>query len=558
MERIWLKSYPPGVPAEIDISRYDSLLDIFHDSCARFARRPAYTSLGVTITYAQLDRWSRDFAAWLQYRGLKAGDRVALMLPNLLQYPVCLFGALRAGCVVVNCNPLYTAHELAHQLADAGAQAIVISENFARTLQRALPDTALRHIVVTSVGELLGPLKGRAVDFAVRYVKRKVPAWQLPQATRLRVALSQGRGRPLRTPALTPSDPAFLQYTGGTTGVAKGAVLTHGNMLANLSQAHAWIHGLVREGEECIVTALPLYHVFALTANCLTFLKLGARNLLIADPRDMPAFIRALRGTPFSAITGVNTLFNALLNHPDFARLDFSRLRLTLGGGMAVQRAVAQRWREVTGVSLAQAYGLTETAPAVTLNPLDVETFTGSIGLPVPSTELSVRDDEGREVSQGETGELCVRGPQVMAGYWNRPDETAQVLHPDGFLRTGDLGYMDERGYVFLVDRKKDLILVSGFNVYPNEVEDAAALHPGVREVAAVGVPDAKSGEAVKLFVIRRDPTLEAAELIAHCRQHLTGYKVPRHVEFCNDLPRTPVGKILRRALRTPPAAPAP
>src|SRR5690606_5774474 len=421
----------------------------------RFADRPAYASLGVTISYAERDRLSRDFAAWLQSRGMRQGDRVALMLPNLLQYPVCLFGALRAGCVVVNCNPLYTAHELAHQLADSGAQAIVISENFAHTLQRALPDTALRHIVVTSVGELLGPLKGRAVDFAVRHLKRKVPAWHLPEPTRLRAALDQGRGRPLRAPALARSDPAFLQYTGGTTGVAKGAVLTHGNMLANLSQAHAWIHGLVRDGQECIVTALPLYHVFALTANCLTFLKLGARNLLIADPRDMPAFIRALRGTPFSAITGVNTLFNALLNHPDFARLDFSRLRLTLGGGMAVQRSVAQRWRDVTGVSLAQAYGLTETAPAVTLNPLDVETFTGSIGLPVPSTELSVRDDEGRELSQGETGELCVRGPQVMAGYWNRPDETAQVLHPDGFLRTGDLGYMDERGYVFLVDRKK-------------------------------------------------------------------------------------------------------
>jgi len=552
MERIWLDGYPPGVPAEIDISPYQSLLDILDDSCKRFAGRPAYTSMGATITYAQLDRLSRDFAAWLQSLGLRQGDRVALMLPNLLQYPVCLFGALRAGCAVVSCNPLYTAHELAHQLADSGAQAIIIAENFAHTLQQALPRTALRHVVVTSVGELLGPLKGRAIDFAVRHVKRKVPAWSLPGATPLRRALSAGRGLPLQAPSLTRADPAFLQYTGGTTGVAKAAVLTHGNMLANLCQAHAWVRDLVREGEECVVTALPLYHVFALTANCLTFLKLGARNLLIADPRDMTAFIRTLRKTPFSAITGVNTLFCGLLNHPDFAGLDFSRLRLTLGGGMAVQRAIAQRWREVTGVALAQAYGLTETSPAVTINPLDVETFTGSIGLPVPSTDLSVRDDDGRELPLGETGELCVRGPQVMSGYWKRPDETALVFHSDGFLRTGDMGYVDEHGYVFLVDRKKDLILVSGFNVYPNEVEDVAALHPGVREVAAIGVPDERSGEAVKLFVIRRDPALDAATLIAHCRQHLTGYKVPRQVEFRDDLPRSPVGKILRRELRTP------
>lgn len=550
MQRIWLDHYPPGVPADIDTSPYQSLLTILDDSCRRFAGHPAYTSLGTTITYAEFDRLSRDFAAWLQSHGLRQGDRVALMMPNLLQYPICLFGALRAGCVVVNCNPLYTAHELAHQLGDAGAQAIVIAENFAHTLQKALPHTALRHIVVTSIGELLGPVKGRVVDLAVRHVKRKVPAWSLPGAIRLRTALNAGRSLSLHPPNLTRADPAFLQYTGGTTGVAKAAVLSHGNMLANLCQAHAWIRGHLREGEECIVTALPLYHVFALTANCLTFIKLGARNLLIPDPRDLPAFIKALRKTPFSALTGVNTLFCALLNHPDFAKLDFSRLRITLGGGMAVQRAVAQRWREVTGISLCQAYGLTETSPAVTLNPLDVGTFTGSIGLPVPSTEISIRDDEGRELPQGETGELCVRGPQVMSGYWKQPAETALVFHPDGFLRTGDMGYIDERGYVYLVDRKKDLILVSGFNVYPNEVEDAAALHPGVREVAAVGVPDERSGETVKLFVIRRDPSLDAPTLIAHCRQHLTGYKVPRHVEFRDDLPRSAVGKILRRELK--------
>ena len=552
MERIWLDHYPPGVPADIDTTPYTSLLTVLDDSCRRFAERPAYTSLGTTITYAQLDRLSRDFAAWLQSRGIRQGDRVALMLPNLLQYPVCLFGALRAGCVVVNCNPLYTAPELAHQLADSGAQTIVIAENFAHTLQRALPHTAVRHIVTTSVGELLGPLKGRAVDFAVRHIKRKVPAWSLPGPVRLGSALAEGRGRPLQAATLTRADPAFLQYTGGTTGVAKAAVLSHGNMLANLCQAHAWVRGLAREGEECVVTALPLYHVFALTANCLTFLKLGARNLLILDPRDMRSFIKTLRKTPFSAITGVNTLFCGLLNQPGFAELDFSRLRLTLGGGMAVQRAIAQRWREVTGVSLAQAYGLTETSPAVTINPLDVDTFTGSIGLPVPSTELSVRDDDGHELPLGQTGELCVRGPQVMSGYWNRPDETALVFYPDGFLRTGDVGYVDENGYVFLVDRKKDLILVSGFNVYPNEVEDAAALHPGVREVAAIGVPDERSGEIVKLFVIRRDPSLDAATLIAHCRQHLTGYKVPRQVEFRDDLPRSTVGKILRRELKAP------
>ncbi|CAM4078708.1 AMP-binding protein [Bordetella tumulicola] len=550
MERIWLDHYPPGVPADIDISDCASLLTILDDSYRRFPDRPAYTSLGTTLSYAQFDRLSRDFAAWLQSRGLRQGDRVALMLPNLLQYPVCLFGALRAGCVVVNCNPLYTAHELAHQLRDAGAQAIVVADNFAHTLQQALPHTALRHIVTTSIGELLGPLKGRVIDLVVRHVKHKVPTWSLPGAVRLRRALSEGHPLPLRPPMLTRADPAFLQYTGGTTGVAKAAVLSHGNMLANLHQAHAWVGNHLREGVECIVTALPLYHVFALTANCLISIKLGARNLLIPDARDLPALIKALRNTPFSVITGVNTLFRALLNHPDFAKLDFSQLRITLAGGIAVQRAVAQQWRDVTGVSLCQAYGLTETSPAVTLNPLNVETFTGSIGLPVPSTELSIRDDDGRELAQGDTGELCVRGPQVMSGYWNRPEETALVFYPDGFLRTGDIGYVDERGDVYLVDRKKDLILVSGFNVYPNEVEDAAALHPGVREVAAVGVPDERSGEAVKLFVIRNDPALDAQTLIAHCRQHLTGYKVPRHVEFRDALPRSAVGKILRRELR--------
>lgn len=550
MERIWHKSYPAGVPAEIDMAQATTLVSIVQESCRRFPGKTAYISMGKSISYARLDELTRRFAAWLHANGLGRGDRVALMMPNLLQYPVCLFGALRAGCIVVNCNPLYTARELEHQLADSGARAIVVADNFAATLQKALPRTQVERVLVTSIGEMLGPVKGRLVDFVVRRVKRMVPAWSVPGAMRLGDALRAARDTPFTEVALTPDDLACLQYTGGTTGVAKAAMLSHGNLAANVTQAYAWVKPLVKDGEECIVTALPLYHIFALTANCLTFMKMGASNLLIINPRDIGGLIKEMGKVPFSAFTGVNTLFNALLNHPDFARLDFSRLRLTLGGGMAVQRSVADRWRAVTGKSIAQAYGLTETSPAVTINPLDVEVFTGSIGLPVPSTELSIRDDEGRELGIGESGEICVRGPQVTRGYWNRPDETALAMYPDGFLRTGDIGYVDATGYVYLVDRKKDVILVSGFNVYPNEVEDAAALHPGVREVAAVGVPDERSGEAVKLYVIRKDPGLDAETLIAHCRGQLTGYKVPRYVEFRDDLPRTNVGKILRRELK--------
>lgn len=550
MERIWHKSYPSGVPAEIEMDGVTTLVSVVRDSCRRYADKTAYISMGKTLSYAELDTLTRDFAAWLHTQGLGKGDRVALMMPNLLQYPVALFGTLRAGCIVVNCNPLYTAHELEHQLADSGARAIVVADNFAATLQKALPNTAVEQVLVTSIGDMLGPIKGRLVDFVVRRVKRMVPAWSIPGAIRLTDALRAGREAPFTEVPLDQRDLACLQYTGGTTGVAKAAMLSHGNLVANLSQAHAWVKPLVKDGEECVVTALPLYHIFALTANCLTFMKIGASNLLILNPRDIPGLIKEMSKVPFSAFTGVNTLFNALLNHPDFAKLDFSRLRLTMGGGMAVQRAVADRWLAVTGRSLAQAYGLTETSPAVTVNPLDVKVFTGSIGLPVPSTELSIRNDEGVEQGIGESGEICVRGPQVTQGYWNRPDETALVMYPDGFLRTGDIGYVDEDGYVFLIDRKKDMILVSGFNVYPNEVEDAAALHPGVREVAAVGVPDARSGEAVKLYVIRKDPTLDADTLITHCRTLLTGYKVPRYVEFRDDLPRTNVGKILRRELK--------
>ena len=554
MERIWHKSYPAGVPAEIEVDGVTTLVSVVRDSCRRYADKTAYLSMGKSISYAELDGLTRDFAAWLHANGLGKGDRIALMMPNLLQYPVCLFGALRAGCIVVNCNPLYTAHELAHQLADSGARAIVVADNFAATVQKALhlaqPGSAVEHVLVTSIGEMLGPLKGRLVDFVIRRVKRMVPAWSLPGHVRLGDALRAGRQAPFTEVPLNQRDLACLQYTGGTTGVAKAAMLSHGNLVANLNQAHAWIKPLVKDGEECIVTALPLYHIFALTANCLTFMKIGASNLLIINPRDIAGLIKEMSKVPFSAFTGVNTLFNALLNHPDFAKLDFSRLRLTMGGGMAVQRAVADRWRAVTGKSLAQAYGLTETSPAVTVNPLDVKAFTGSIGLPVPSTDISIRNDEGEELGVGETGEICVRGPQVTQGYWNRPDETALVMYADGYLRTGDIGYVDQDGYVFLIDRKKDMILVSGFNVYPNEVEDAAALHPGVREVAAVGVPDERSGEVVKLYVIRKDPTLDAETLIAHCRTHLTGYKVPRQVEFRDDLPRTNVGKILRRELK--------
>lgn len=550
MERIWHKSYPYGVPAEIGTDSATTLVTIIQESFRRFPDKTAYISMGKSITYADLDALTRRFAAWLHANALGRGDRVALMMPNLLQYPVCLFGALRAGCIVVNCNPLYTAHELEHQLADAGARAIVVADNFAATLQKALPATRIERVLVTSIGEMLGPIKGRLVDFAVRRVKRMVPAWSLPGSQKLGDALRQARDLPFTDVPLTAADLAFLQYTGGTTGVAKAAMLSHGNLVANVSQAYAWVRPLVKDGEECIVTALPLYHIFALTANCLTFMKLGASNLLIINPRDIPGLIKEMGKVPFSAFTGVNTLFNALLNHPDFAHLDFSRLRLTMGGGMAVQRSVADRWRAATGVSIAQAYGLTETSPAVTINPLDTKIFNGSIGLPVPSTDLSIRDDAGRELGVGENGEICVRGPQVTQGYWNRPDETALVMYPDGFLRTGDIGYVDETGYVYLVDRKKDMILVSGFNVYPNEVEDVAALHPGVREVAAVGVPDERSGEAVKLYVIRKDPTLDADTLIAHCRTQLTGYKVPRYIEFRDDLPRTTVGKILRRELR--------
>ncbi len=554
MDKIWLKSYPPGVPAEVDMGEFASLVDLFEQGVRKYGARTAYINMGKSLSYEELDRLSARFAAYLQGElKLARGTRVALMMPNLLQYPIAMFGALRAGCTVVNVNPLYTARELEHQLRDSGAEAIVILENFAHTLQHVLPKLALRTVVVTSLGEMLGFPKGALVNFVVRRVRKMVPAWSIPGHVRFSGALERGAAHTLQRVVLNHEDIAYLQYTGGTTGTAKGAVLTHGNIVGNLQQAHAWIGPYVEEGGEVIITALPLYHIFSLTANCLTFFKLGATNVLITNPRDVPGFVKELGKYRFTVITGVNTLFNALLNNPDFAKLDFSGFKLALGGGMAVQQAVAEKWHKVTGKVLLEAYGLTETSPAVSINPLDLTEFNHSIGLPVPSTEISIRDDDGNEVARGQRGELCVRGPQVMRGYWNRPDDTARVFTADGFLRTGDIAVVDERGFIRLVDRKKDMILVSGFNVYPNEVEDVVASHPGVLEVAAVGVPDERSGEAVKIFVVRKDPALSAEAIIAHCRENLTGYKVPHHVEFRDELPKTNVGKILRRALRDAP-----
>lgn len=551
MERIWLEHYPEGVPADIteQAAAYDSLADLFEESCARYANNVAYLSMGASMTYAQTLDHARHFAAWLQSQGVSQGDRVAIMMPNLLQYPVCLFGTILAGAVVVNTNPLYTAYELNHQLVDSGAQTVIVAENFAHTLQAALPGTTVKRIVTTSMGEMLGVLRGLITDLVVRHVKKLVPAWTLPNAVRLSKAMKLGAKAAYTRPTLRHQDLAALQYTGGTTGVAKGAMLSHGNLLSNVCQAYAWVHPHTQGQHECIITALPLYHIFALTANCLTFFKLGASNVLIVNPRDIPAVIEEMSKVKFTALTGVNTLFNALLNDPEFAKLDFSRLHTSLGGGMAVQEVIAQRWFQVTGRPIAQAYGLTETSPAVTINPLDKIDFNGSIGLPVPSTDVRIRENN-QDMAIGESGEICIKGPQVTAGYWNRPDETAATFDEDGFLMTGDIGYMDEQGYVFILDRKKDMILVSGFNVYPNEVEAAAMEHPGIQEAAAIGVPHGAAGETVKLYVIRKDPTLTEAEVIAHCRTLLTGYKVPKYVEFREDLPRSNVGKILRRKLK--------
>jgi long-chain acyl-CoA synthetase len=549
MDRIWLKSYPKGVPAEIDVSTYASVRDIFEQVVSQHGPQPAFTCMGRSITFAELGARATAFGAFLQGRGLAKGARVALMMPNILQYPVCLFGTLSAGCTVVNVNPLYTARELEHQLTDSGAEVIVVVENFAHTLQEVIGRTKVKQVVMTSIGEFLG-LKGLLVDFVLRHVKKMVPAWELPGAMRLSDALAEGAKRKLEHRPIGHEDIAFLQYTGGTTGVAKGAMLLHRNIIANLMQAGAWVKPSLGDTRHVIITPLPLYHIFSLTANCLVFMTLGAQNVLITNPRDIPGFVKEMAKYRFTAFTGVNTLFNALLNNADFAKLDFSTLQLSLGGGMAVQQAVAERWKKVTGVPLIEAYGLTESSPGVTINPPDLQDYNGSIGLPLPSTDVVMRDETGRDVALGERGELCIRGPQVMKGYWHRPDETEKVLDKDGWLATGDIAVMDEGGFVRIVDRKKDMILVSGFNVYPNEIESVVVAHPGVLECAAIGVPDAKSGEAVKLFVVKRDETITAEDLLAHCRQHLTGYKCPREVEFRRELPKSNVGKILRRELR--------
>ncbi|HZM32902.1 MAG TPA: long-chain-fatty-acid--CoA ligase [Burkholderiales bacterium] len=548
MERIWLKSYPQGVPSDIDPGEYRSLVALFDESIRQYAARPAYHSMGKTISFAQLESLSRGFGAWLQSRGLQKGARVALMMPNCLQFPVAMFGALRAGCTVVNVNPLYTARELEHQLKDSGAEAIVILENFGHVLEKVrgqLP--ALRHVVVTSLGEMLG-VKGILVNLVVRKVKKMVPAFSLAGSVGFKDTLSAGNA--LRTPELTHSDIAYLQYTGGTTGVAKGAILTHRNVIAALLQYKAWLAPATHGERQVIITALPLYHIFSLTVNALNMMVIGGENVLITNPRDIPGFIKELGKHKYTMITGVNTLFNALLNHPEFGKLDFSTLRLAVGGGMAVQKAVAERWKHVTGTTLIEGYGLTETAPAATANPLDLKEYSGSIGVPMPSTEIVLRDDAGKDVPIGQPGEICIRGPQVTAGYWQRPDETAKVMDKDGFLHTGDIGVMDEKGFIRIVDRKKDMILVSGFNVYPNEIEQVVAMHPGVLECAAIGVPDEHSGEAPKVFVVRKDPALTEQDVLEHCKRELTGYKRPKHVEFRNELPKTNVGKILRRALR--------
>ncbi len=550
MEKIWLKSYPPGMPAEISTwKEYKSVGALFEASCRKFAAKPAFHCMGKTITFGELDKLSRDFAAWLQAKGLKKGDRIALMMPNVLQYPVALFGILRAGLVVVNVNPLYTARELEHQLKDSGALAIVILENFGTTLQEVLPKTPVKHVVVTSLGDLLG-VKGLIVNFVVRKVKKMVPAYSLPGAHAWGDVLAEGSGKPMTPFDVGHEDIAFLQYTGGTTGVSKGAMLLHRNILANIEQASGNLSSALGDEDAVIITALPLYHIFSLTVNCLLMAKMGGLNILITNPRDIPGFVKELGKHRYNMITGVNTLFNAFLHNPDFAKLDFSAVKLCVGGGMAVQKAVADKWQQVTGKVLLEGYGLTETSPCATMNPHNLSAYSGAIGIPLPSTDIVLRDDNDKDVKLGDAGEICIKGPQVMKGYWQRPDETAKVIGPDGFLHTGDIGIMDEKGFIRIVDRKKDMILVSGFNVYPNEIEQVVAMMPGVLEVAAIGVPDEHSGEVPKLFIVKKDPALTQAEILKYCAANLTGYKRPKYVEFRTELPKTNVGKILRRALR--------
>ena len=551
MEKPWLDSYEKGVKAEIDETLYQSIPDVFRQSVEKFANQPAFQNMGKTLTYAEVGKLAQDFASYLQnVLKLPRGERVAIMLPNLLQYPIALFGILQAGLVAVNTNPLYTPRELEHQLKDSGATTIIVLENFANTLELVLPRTQIKHVIVASVGEMFGFFKGTLMNFVLRKVKKMVPEYRISDTIPFQTALKEGAAHTFRPVTLTREDTALLQYTGGTTGVAKGAILSHGNICANMQQAAEWIVNLLRPGKETVIAALPLYHIFALTVNLMIFTQAGSKIILITNPRDMKSFIGDMKKERVSVFVGVNTLFNGMVNQPDFATVDFSNLRLTLGGGMATQKAVAEKWKNITGTPIVEAYGLTEASPGVCANPLNIPAYTGGIGLPIPSTEIELRDADGNEVAQGEPGEMWIRGPQVMKGYWNRPEETAKVLDSRGFLATGDIAVMDEKGWFKLVDRKKDLIVVSGFNVYPNEVEDVAASHPKVLEAACIGVSSPKTGEALKLFIVKKDESLTAEELIAFCRTELTAYKVPKDIEFRDELPKSNVGKILRRELR--------
>ena len=551
MEKLWLKSYEQGVNPEIDISQYSSISDVFRQSVEKFADKPAFQNMGKTLTYAEVGKLATDFASYLQnVLKLPRGERVAIMMPNVLQYPIALFGILQAGLVAVNTNPLYTPRELEYQLKDSGATTIVVLENFANTLELVLPRTQIKHVIVASVGEMFGMIKGALMNFVIRKVKKMVPEYRIPNTVTFQTALKQGAANTFKPVELTRDDTALLQYTGGTTGLAKGAVLSHGNICANMLQAKEWIKNSLHEGKETVIAALPLYHIFALTVNLMIFANIGSKIILITNPRDMKGFIGELKKEPISVFIGVNTLFNAMVNRPDFAEVDFSRLKLTLGGGMATQRAVAEKWKKITGTPIVEAYGLTEASPGVCCNPLNIEAYSGGIGLPVSSTEVELRDADGKEVPIGQPGELWVRGPQVMKGYWNRPEETAKAIDARGFLETGDIAVMDEKGWLKLVDRKKDLIVVSGFNVYPNEIEEVVAGNDKVLEVACVGVASEKTGEAIKVFVVRKDPSLTKEELIDFCRKELTAYKVPKDIEFRDELPKSNVGKILRRELR--------
>ena len=555
-DRPWLSAYPPGVPAEIDADRFASVADVFLQSCEKFGDRPAFSCMGKTLRYDDLDRQTRSLAGYLQtVAKLQKGDRVAIMMPNILQYPVAVFGILRAGLVVVNCNPLYTPRELEHQLKDSGAKAILIVENFANTLEKVIGKTDIKHVITTQLGDLLGFPKALIANYVIKHKKKLVPPWNLPDSVTLKAALAAGRSAPFTPPAIVNTDLAFLQYTGGTTGVSKGAMLTHRNLVANMEQVIAWTVGNLRVGEEVVFQPLPLYHIFALNTS-LGYMKIGCETVLIANPRDLDGFIKELSSRRWSVLTGVNTLFNSLLNHPEFEKLDFTNVKLTVGGGMAVQRAVAERWKKVTGKPIIEAYGLTETSPAACANPITLPDFNGCIGLPICSTHITIRDDDENILPVGAPGEICIEGPQVMLGYWQRPEETAKVMTKDGAFKSGDIGVMDEKGFFKIVDRKKDMILVSGFNVYPNEIEDVVALCPGVMEVCAVAAADEKSGEVVRVVIVKKDPALTKEIVIAHCKVNLTGYKMPRIIEFWSELPKTNVGKILRREVKSTPVKP--